>query len=224
MKRAQTLEIFFSSYKEHLVPEISVQHNFLIVNVIHLVIHSSFEYDGLVVAGQFCHQSSDRGCHNDVVITSRQEESAIIIVVGDISVNNHHGSPGVENGVRDDGAKRGSADHIVAVEHRAEDTVVVVVRDASIVHRTDVVRDTHMAAEVVVIGVHKRVVVVVTQSFVVIIPLRNRLRLCYTLTGVSSLGFCRTVGGRAGNSSALTGRRGRRACRRCGGRSAHRRG
>jgi hypothetical protein len=87
-----------------------------------------------------------------------------------------------------------------------------------------VARDTQMAAEIVVIGVHKRIVVVVTQSFVVIIPLRNRLRLCYTLTVVSSLGFCRTVGGRAGDPSALTGRRGRRTCRRSGSRSAHRRG
>ena len=89
-----------------------------------------------------------------VIIAVREVKSAIIVVVSDVVVNHDYGSPGVENGVGDDGSKGRTADHIVAIEVAGIDTVVEVVGDAVVVNRSDAGRNVHVLVVVVVIRVY----------------------------------------------------------------------
>ncbi len=103
-------------------------------------------------------------------------------------MDHDNGTPGVEDRVCDDGAERRSADHIVAVQHGAEDAVIVVVGNSAVVNRLYMTRDSHVAAEVVVIRVHEGVVVhlgVATRATSGI-SLRSGLRLGHTLPVVTS--------------------------------------
>ena len=103
-------------------------------------------------------------------------------------MDHDNGMPGVEDRVGDDCAERGSANHIVAVQHGAEDAVIVVVGNSAVVNRLYMTRDSHVAAEVVVIRVHEGVVVhlgVATRATSVV-SLRSGLRLGNALSVVTS--------------------------------------
>ena len=89
-----------------------------------------------------------------VIIAVGEVKSAIIIVVRHIVVNHDYGSPGVEDGVGDDGSKGRTADHVVAIDVAAIDTVVEVVGDATVVNRSDMMRDMHVIVIVVVVRVY----------------------------------------------------------------------
>ena len=93
-----------------------------------------------------------------VILLIREVKSAIIVVVADIVVNHDYGSPGVEDGVGDDGSKGRTADHVIAIDVAAIDTVVEVVGDAVVVNRSDMMRNMHVVVVVVVVRVYVGVV------------------------------------------------------------------
>jgi hypothetical protein len=148
------LKNFFLADENHFIPDVSTHHNCLIINVIHFVVQGVVEDDFFVVAGEFSHAGTDRRGYNLVIIAVWEVKSAIIVVVSDVVVNHNYGSPGVENGVGDDGSKGRTADHIVAIEVAGINTVVEVVGDTVVVNRSDMVRNMYVIVIVVVIRVY----------------------------------------------------------------------
>ena len=174
--RALLYEIFFLADENHFVPDISTDHNCLIINVIHFVIEGVVKDDFFVVAGQFRHSGTDRRGYNLVIIVVWEVKSAIIIVVIHIVVHHHDGAPSVEEGVGYDSSKRRAANDVVTIEIAAVNTVVEVVGDAIVVNRSDVMRNTHMSVIVVVVRVYVRGVrSAVTMVSVVTIRMSSRL-------------------------------------------------
>lgn len=81
---------------------------------------------------------------------------SIIVVVGDVLIDDDYGVPSVEEGVGNNGSYRRAADDIHSIDIATIDTVVEVVGDAMEVYRTDVTRNIVMVSKVVVVGVHIR--------------------------------------------------------------------
>ena len=142
------------TYKNYFVPNVSADHNCLIINVIHFVIEGVVQDDFFVVAGQFRHAGTDRRSYNLVIIVVRKVECAVIVVVIHIFIDHNHRAPGVEERVGDDGPKRRAADYEATVDVAAIDAVVEVVGSAVIIDRSDVVRNVNVAVVVVVIRVY----------------------------------------------------------------------
>ena len=142
------------THKNYFVPYISTDDNCLIVNVFHAIVKGVVKDDFFVVAGQFRHSCTDRRGYNLVIIAVGEVKSAIIIVVRHIVVNHDYGSPGVEDGVGDDGSERRAADDVVSIDIAAVNAVVEVVGDSVVIYRSDVMRDMHVAVVVVVIRVY----------------------------------------------------------------------
>ena len=148
-----------------------------------------------------------------VILLIREVKSAIIIVVRYIVVDHDYGFPGVEDHVGNHSSKGRAADHVVAIDVAAEDAVVEVVGNSVVVNRSDVTRNVHVAVVVVVVrvyvgvmrsGTRVRAVTVRVSSgmsaragiiaTIVIVAFvagtTDRLRLCLTLFGVSTLDIC----------------------------------
>jgi uncharacterized membrane protein len=148
------MKFFFLTHEDHLVPDISIDHNCLIVNVIHFVIERIVKDDFFVVAGEFCHAGANRRGYNLIIISVGEVKSAIIVVVSYIVVNHNHGSPSVENGVGDDGSERRAADDVVSIDIAAVNAVVEVVGYTIVVNRSDVSGNVDVAVVVVVVRVY----------------------------------------------------------------------
>lgn len=117
-------------------------------------------------------------------------------------MDHDHRSPGVEDAVGNHGSDRRTADDVVTIDIAAEDAVVEVVGHAVIVNRTDVMRDSHVVTEVVVIRVHIRCRLRCRcRTGVASVVLRSRLRAGMSTACVASLciigGICRSSGRRA---------------------------
>ena len=95
----------------------------------------------------------------------------------------------MEEAVGNHGSDRRAADYVVTIEIAAEEAVVEVVGHAVIVNRTDVVRDVHVVAEVVVVRVHIRYRLRRgTSSRVSTVVLRSSLRTSLSVACITSLG------------------------------------
>lgn len=147
-------QFFFLTYENHFIPDIPTHYNFFIINVIHFVVNVSVQNDFLIIARKFSHAGTNRRVHNHVIFLSRGVKCAIIVVICHISVNDHHGAPGVEDGMCDDSSYRRAADDIVSVDVAAVNTVVEVVGDTVIVNGADTVRNVHVVTERVVVRVY----------------------------------------------------------------------
>jgi hypothetical protein len=172
-----------------------------------------------------------------VIIVVGEVKSTIIIVVIHVVIDHYNRAPSVEEGVGDDSSKRRAADDVVTIDIAAVGAVIEVVGHAIVIYGSDVVRNVDVVVVVMVIRVYVRSVRgAVTMMRVVTfrmsarvsslsvmatagIPIafiagtRHRLRLCFSLFGVSSLDGrgirgCR-VGGRTGSSGRGGGRNGR---------------
>ena len=190
------------TYKNYFVPNVSADHNCLIINVIHFVIEGVVQDDFFVVAGQFRHAGTDRRSYNLVIIVVRKVESAVIVVVIHIFIDHNYRAPGVEERVCDDGSERRAADYEATVDVAAIDAVVEVVGSAVVVNRSDVVRDVHIAVVVVVIRVY---VWDVRYSVSVVRTMTIRVTALTGLVPVSSIGipFCARTAHRLGLCLAL---------------------
>ena len=165
------MKFFFLADENHFIPDESIYHNCLIINVINFIVEGVVEDDFFVVAGQFSEAGTDRRSYNLVIVVVREVKSAVVIVVFYVVVDYHYGFPGVEDGVCDDGSERRAADNVVSVDVAAEDAVVEVVGSSVVVYRSYVVRDVHVVVVVVVVRVHVRVVRGRTVSVVRAVPI-----------------------------------------------------